>query len=195
MIAVRFSRHLLAALKMFLVATVALGLVYPLAITGVGLIFPGQANGSQISLHGRVVGSSLLGQELDGAQWFQPRPSASGYSGAVSGGTNLARSSAARQKAIADRTAALRAGNPRAVGPIPPDALTASASGLDPDISPAYAAWQAPRVAAARGIPLTTVQRLITDRTQHALLGFVGQDRVDVTELNLALAELAGSNN
>ena len=195
MTTVRFSHHLLAAFKMFVVATVVLGLVYPLAITVIGLALPKQANGSQITLNGRAVGSALLGQAFHGSQWFQPRPSASDYSGDTSGGTNLAESSATQEQDIADRAAALRAANPQAVGPIPPDALTASASGLDPDISPAYAAWQAPRVAAARGVPLARVQSLVAEHTQHALLGFVGQDRVNVVELNLALAGLTTGDN
>jgi len=184
-------RHLSAALRLLLVSTVALGLGYPLAITVAALAFPSQAGGSVVRLDGRVVGSSLLGQAATGPQWFQPRPSVSDYSGATSGGSNLAESSSTQRSAVAQRAAALRAANPDAVGPIPPDALTASSSGLDPDISPAYAAWQAPRVAAARGIPLSTVHRLIAEATRPAVLGFIGADRVDVTVLNLALAGLA----
>ncbi len=183
-------RQLATAVRLLLVATLLLGLGYPVALTLVGLALPSRANGSTISLDGRVVGSSLLGQAAPGAQWFQPRPSVSEYSGAVSGGSNLAASSDTQREAVAKRAAHLRAANPDAVGPIPPDALTASSSGLDPDISPAYAAWQAPRVAAARGLPLATVRGLIAAHTQNAVLGFIGQDRVNVTELNRALAQL-----
>lgn len=195
MTGMRVLRHLLPALKLLAIATVTLGLAYPLLVTVAGMAFPTQSGGSVVRLHGHVVGSSLLGQVDAGAQWFQPRPSTSDYSGAASGGTNLAESSATELADVAARAASLRAANPLAVGPVPADALTASASGLDPDISPAYAAWQAPRVAIARGIPLARVQALIAAHTQHAVLGFIGQDRVNVTELNLALAQLPGSNN
>lgn len=195
MIPVPALRHVLAASKLLLLSTLVLGIGYPLTILLVGTALSGQANGSTVTSGGEVVGSSLLGQSADDPQWFQPRPSASEYSGEASGGTNLAASDERAQAAVAERAAKLRAANPDAVGPIPPDALTASGSGLDPDISPGYAAWQAPRVAAARGIPLATLEHLIAEHTHEAVLGFVGQDRVNVTTLNLALATMSQGQN
>ncbi len=138
-------------------------------------------------MRGNVVGSSLLGQAAAGPQWFQARPSVSDHSGDTSGGSNLGPDAADLATAVAERETALRAANPDAPASIPPDALTASGSGLDPHISPAYAAYQVPRVAAARGLSVAQVQRLVAAHTQHAALGFIGQDRVNVTELNVAL--------
>jgi K+-transporting ATPase ATPase C chain len=187
-ITVAIARQLSAALKALLVLTLLLGVLYPAAILAVGLIVPGQANGSLIEVDGRVVGSSLLGQAAEGPQWFQARPSVSDQSGDTSGGSNLGPSSEQLATDVSEREAALRAANPDAPATIPPDALTASGSGLDPHISPEYAAYQAPRVAAARGMSLEQVQRFIADHTQKATLGFIGRDRVNVTELNVALA-------
>jgi K+-transporting ATPase ATPase C chain len=184
-----FLRQTLAGVRLLVVMTVLLGLGYPAVVTLAAQAFPRQANGSLVSLDGRVVGSSLLGQHTEGDQWFQPRPSASDYSGTTSGGTNLSPASAAQAEAIAKRTAELRAANPDAVGPIPDDALTASASGLDPDISLAYALWQVPRVAKARGVEPSVLQALIAANTDPAPLGYLGQDGVNVTTLNLALAQ------
>jgi K+-transporting ATPase ATPase C chain len=183
-----FLRQLGAALKALLVLTVLLGVLYPLAILGVAQLLPGRAGGSLVEVDGRVVGSSLLGQAVQGPGWFHGRPSASDSAGDTSGGSNLGPSSAALAGLAAQRAAALRAANPGAPATIPPDALTASASGLDPDISPAYAAYQVPRVAAARGMSVARVQALVDAHTEHAVLGFLGQDRVNVTELNVALA-------
>jgi K+-transporting ATPase ATPase C chain len=187
-ITVAIARQLSAALKALLVLTLLLGVLYPAAILAVGLIVPGQANGSLIEVDGKVVGSSLLGQAAEGPQWFQARPSASDHAGDTSGGSNLGPSSEQLATDVSERMAALRASNPDAPATIPPDALTASGSGLDPHISPEYAAYQAPRVAAARGMSLEQVQRFIADHTQKATLGFIGRDRVNVTELNVALA-------
>ena len=120
--------------------TVLLGVLYPAVILGVGLLAPSQAHGSLISLRGNIVGSSLLGQAAAGPQWFQARPSVSDYSGDTSGGSNLGPDAADLATAVAERETALRAANPDAPASIPPDALTASGSGLDPHISPAYAA-------------------------------------------------------
>jgi len=181
-------RQLLAALKALLVLTVLLGVLYPAAILAVGLVMPGQANGSLLEVDGEVVGSSLLGQAAEGPQWFQARPSASDHTGETSGGSNLGPNAEDLATAVAERAAALREANPDAPATIPPDALTASGSGLDPHISPEYAAYQAPRVAEARGLSLEQVQALIADHTQQAALGFMGQGRVNVTELNVALA-------
>ncbi|HYN65590.1 MAG TPA: potassium-transporting ATPase subunit KdpC [Ornithinibacter sp.] len=182
------ARQLSASLKALLVLTVVLGVLYPTAVLAVGLVLPGQANGSLIEVDGTVVGSSLLGQAAEGPQWFQARPSASDHTGDTSGGSNLGPNAEDLATAVAERQAALREANPDAPTTIPPDALTASGSGLDPHISPEYAAYQAPRVAGARGMSLEQVQALIADHTQDAALGFMGEDRVNVTELNVALA-------
>lgn len=188
MIPVAIARQLSAALKALLVLTVLLGVLYPAAVLAVGLVLSGQAKGSLIEVDGRVVGSSLLGQAAEGPQWFQARPSVSDQGGDTSGGSNLGASSEQLATDVSEREAALRAANPDAPATIPPDALTASGSGLDPHISPEYAAYQAPRVAAARGMSLEQVQAFIADHTQEAALGFIGRDRVNVTELNVALA-------
>ena len=185
-----FLRHTLAGLRMLLVMTVLLGAAYPSVIALVANVaLPVQANGSLLTdAHGQVVGSALLGQAFDGPEWFAPRPSASDYAGDTSGGTNLPPNSAPQLAARQARETALRAANPDAVGPVPEDALTASASGLDPDISLAYARWQVPRVAAARNIPADELDSLIQAALDPAPLGFLGQDGVNVTRLNLALA-------
>lgn len=182
-------RQALAGLRMLLVMTVVLGIGYPAVVTLAAQTFPTQAHGSQlVAANGRVVGSALLGQSFAGPQWFQPRPSASDYSGQTSGGSNLSPVSADQQQARRQRLDALRQANPDAVGPVPEDALTASASGLDPDISVAYARWQVPRVAAARGVPAAELEAMIAAATEPAALGYLGQDGVNVTRLNLALS-------
>jgi K+-transporting ATPase ATPase C chain len=183
-------RQLLAGLRFLVVMTVLLGIAYPAVITLAAQIFPAQANGSLVrDASGAVVGSALIGQKFDGPQWFQSRPSASDYSGQTSGGSNLSPASQKQHAARADREAQLRAANPDASGPVPEDALTASASGLDPDISVAYALWQVPRVAKARGVDPSVLQGLIAANTDGAVLGYIGQDAVNVTRLNLALAQ------
>jgi potassium-transporting ATPase KdpC subunit len=186
-IPVAIARQLAAAVKALLVLTVLLGVLYPAAVLAAGLLAPNQANGSLISLRGNVVGSSLLGQAAEGPQWFQARSSVSDQSGDTSGGSNLGPDAADLATQVSERESALRAANPGAPATIPPDALTASGSGLDPHISPEYAAFQVPRVAAARGMDVALVQQLVAAHTQHPALGFIGQDRVNVTELNVAL--------
>jgi K+-transporting ATPase ATPase C chain len=183
-------RPALAATKVLLVLTLLLGIGYPALITGVGRLMPGRTDGSLLVVDGATVGSTLLGQHVTDARYFAGRPSASDYSGATSGGTNLGPNSAEQASALAARVSALRAANPDAEGPIPPDALTASASGLDPDISLAYAVWQAPRVAAASGLPTAAVRDLIAAHAAYPVLGFIGTERVNVTELNAGLAQL-----
>ena len=180
-------RQLLAALKALLVLTGITGVLYPAAVLAVGLLAPGPANGSLLKVDGAVVGSSLLGQAAEGPQWFRARPSVSDQSGDTSGGSNLGPSSEDLATTVQEREAELRAANPDAPATIPPDALTASGSGLDPHISPEYAAYQVPRVAAARRMSDAQVQRLVDANTQHAVLGFIGQDRVNVPELNVDL--------
>lgn len=182
-------RQMWAAVRMLLVMTVVLGVGYPLVITLAAQAFPSQANGSLVvDRAGRLVGSASLGQEFVGPQWFQARPSVSNYLGTTSGGSNLSPVSTVEVTAIDQRRQALIAANPNAVGPVPIDALTASASGLDPDISVAYARWQAPRVAAAGHLSLVQVNRLIDAVTIRAPLGYLGQDTVNVLRLNTLLA-------
>lgn len=182
-------KQLWAAARALLVFTVILGIAYPLALTSVGRLLSGPADGSLLTVGGQPVGSALIGQAAPDPQWFQARPSVSDHSGETSGGSNWGPSASGLAQDVADREADLRAANPQApAGPIPSDALTASASGLDPHISPAYAAWQAPRVAAARGMTMEQVQRLIEANTTPGELGFLGADRVNVTALNVALA-------
>lgn len=185
-----FVRQGFAALKILLVLTLLLGVAYPLLICGVGALLPAQAQGSLIATGGRVVGSALIGQNTTEVSWFWTRPSASDYSGKSSGGSNLSPTSAEEASAISDRTAVLLAANPDAVGPVPQDAVTASASGLDPDISAAYALWQVPRIAKARNLDANVVRRLVASHTTEPLLGFIGTEHVNVTELNVALAAL-----
>ena len=186
------TRQLSAALRILLVLTVICGVAYPLVVLGVGQgLAHDRANGSLLDRNGTVVASSSLGQQVTDPQWFQGRRSASEYSGTTSGGSNLGPNDPRQAQALTDARDALVAANPQADGPPPADALTASASGLDPDISVAYATWQVPRVAAARGLPAERVQALVDDHTKGRILGFLGQPRVNVTELNLALADVA----
>ncbi|WP_404385756.1 potassium-transporting ATPase subunit KdpC [Knoellia locipacati] len=186
------TRQLLAATKALLVLTLVCGVGYPAALLAVAQLVPGRAAGQPVVVDGREVGSHLLGQPPSGPEWFQGRPSASDASGGTSGGSNLGPSNPELAAAVADRRTALRAENPAAPASIPADALTASASGLDPDISPAYARWQAPRVAQARGVEVDTVLDLVAKHVDEAPLGVLGQDRVNVLDLNVALAALVG---
>jgi K+-transporting ATPase ATPase C chain len=183
----------LAGLRVLLALTVVFGLAYPLLMTGVGQVaFHHQANGSLVQVDGKDVGSSLIGQEFKGARWFHSRPSAGGYDALASGGTNLGPNSPDLAKAIAAARAAVAREDGVAPSDIPPDAVTSSASGLDPHISPAYADIQVARIAKARGLSADQVQGLVGDHTQGRTLGFLGEPRVDVLELNLALAKAAG---
>lgn len=190
--------HFRPAVTLLLGLTVLTGIAYPLSVTGIAqLAFPDQAEGSLIRRpDGSVLGSALVGQSFTRPDYFWSRPSAAGtgYDAANSSGTNLGPSSAALVDQVSKRVAALKAANPDAVGPVPVDLVTSSASGLDPHISPAAALWQAPRVAAARSLPLALVQGLITENTQPRTLGFLGEPVVNVLKLNLALdaAKTAG---
>lgn len=188
-----FTRQLGAGLRILLVLTVLTGVLYPLVVLGVGQgIAHDRANGSLLSRDGTVVASSSLGQavpEADAAKWFQPRPSASDYAGDSSGGTNLGPSDPALTKAVTEREQALRQAG--ATGTLPPDALTSSGSGLDPDISPAYAQLQVARVARARGLSQDVVEKLVQENIKGRILGFLGEPRVNTTELNLALSRLS----
>ena len=180
------------AVMLLLAMTVITGLVYPLAITGIAqALFPGQANGSLILRHGRAVGSRLIGQPFTAAGDFWSRPSATTpqpYNGLDSTGSNLGPSNPALLAAVKARIAALRAADPGNTAPIPVDLVTASASGLDPDISIAAADYQADRVARARHLPPATVRRLIAAQARYPWLGVLGEPHVNVLELNLALA-------
>lgn len=184
------TRQLGAALKALLVLTVLCGVLYPAAVLAVGLVVPGRAAGQPVVVDGREVGSALLGQPPSGAEWFQGRPSASDSAGDTSGGSNYGPNNPDLAADVAAREQALREANPDAPQDTPADALTTSASGLDPDISPEYARWQVARVAAARGLEQARVLRLVDQAVREAPLGFIGQDRVNVLELNVALAAL-----
>jgi potassium-transporting ATPase KdpC subunit len=189
-----------AALRALLVLTVLLGLAYPLAVTGLGqLAFARQSNGSLVSSAGRTVGSSLLGQNFtdpDGnplPKWFQPRPSAAGQTGydpTASSASNLGPSNPDLVQTIVDRRSQVAAFNSVPATAVPADAVTASGSGLDPQISPAYAAIQVDRVARARGLDPAAVGRLVQQHTQGRVLGFLGEPRVNVVDLNVALERL-----
>jgi K+-transporting ATPase ATPase C chain len=191
-------RQLLTGLRMTVVLTILLGLVYPLVMTAAGqVLFPKQANGSMVKdAQGRVVGSSLLGQSFTDAKgnpvarYFQPRPSAAGdgYDPTKSGASNLGPSNPKLLDAVAQRVVAYRALNGLSASTkVPVDAVTASGSGLDPDISVANALLQAPRVAKARNLPLTDVVKLIHSHIRERAWGFLGERTVNVLDLNLAL--------
>ena len=174
-----------------LVLTVVTGLIYPLAITGISqVLFPNQATGSFITSNGRVIGSSLIGQNFAKPEYFHPRPSAAGdkgYDGMASGGSNLAPTNPALEKRLAGSAVAFRKENPGYTGSIPSDAITTSASGLDPHISPVFALAQCERVAKARNVPAGQIRNVVQSRIEPRQLGFLGEPRVNVLLLNLAL--------
>jgi len=178
------------------IATLLLGIVYPLVMTGVSqVIFPYQANGSMIQRDGTPVGSALIGQEFTSDSYFWSRPSATTppYNAASSSGSNLSPTGQAFADLVAQRAARLRAADPLHRKEIPVDLLTASASGLDPDITPAAALYEAPRVAAARKLPESSVKELVLAHVTERTLGILGEARVNVLELNLALDKLDSS--
>jgi K+-transporting ATPase ATPase C chain len=186
-------RQAWVAFRLLVVMTLLLGVVYPLAIWAVGRIVPGRAGGSLVAdSAGRVVGSSLLGQSFTGAEWFWPRPSAAGqgYDALASGGSNLGAANPALVDAIGRRQAAIAAADGVAPGSVPADAVTASGSGLDPDISPEYARLQVARVAQARNLPVSAVVALVDAHVTGRILGLLGEPRVNVLELNLALEQM-----
>lgn len=179
------------ALRMTIVTLVLTGLVYPLAMTALAqVMFPRGAGGSLVhGGDGRVVGSELIGQPFASPRYFQPRPSAagSGYDASASAGSNLGPTSKKLRDRIVADVERLRKENPQAAGPIPSDLVTASASGLDPHLSPAAALWQVPRVAAARGASADEVRGLVESRIEPRFLGFLGEPTVNVLLLNLDL--------
>jgi K+-transporting ATPase ATPase C chain len=179
------------ALVVFGLLTLLTGVLYPLIVTGVGQIaFPRQASGSLIRAGEQAVGSSLLGQPFSSPRYFWSRPSATSlqpYNGATSAGSNQGPVNPALESAVRDRIAALRAADPGDTSPVPIDLVTASGSGLDPHISPAAAEYQVARVARARTMSEDVVRRLVDEATKGRTFGILGEPRVNVLELNLAL--------
>lgn len=184
------------AIMLLLVFTVLLGLVYPAAVTGISrVVFHSQAEGSLVRDGGRVVGSALIGQPFDDPRYFWGRPSATApvpYNAAASSGSNLGPMNPALRDAVKARIAALDDADPSNMLPVPVDLVTASASGLDPDISPAAAYYQVPRVARARSISEARVKALVDTAIEPRALGFIGEPRVNVLLLNVSL-DRAGS--
>jgi len=188
------SKILLPSLLMLVVFSVLTGLIYPFAVTGIAAVCCArQAQGSLIRQHDRLLGSSLLGQPFDNPKYFWPRPSATTpqpYNGASSAGSNLGPTNPAQIDAVKAQLAALQQADPGNKSPVPVDLVTASGSGLDPDISPAAAEFQLMRVARARGIDPQQVRSLVSAHTQSRQWGVLGEPRVNVLELNLALDAL-----
>jgi K+-transporting ATPase ATPase C chain len=194
-----FLRQTGVAIRAMLVLTVVLGIGYTLVITGVGqLVFPAQANGSPVRVDGKIVGSSLIGQSFTTAkgaalpEWFQSRPSAAGngYDGGASSGSNYGPNNSTLVGLITARQKAIEKSDGVTLAQIPADAVTASGSGLDPDISPAYALIQVDRVAKARGLSAFAVKHLVESKIQGRTLGYLGEPTVNVLELNIALSQL-----
>jgi K+-transporting ATPase ATPase C chain len=198
-------KHLRPAIVMIVVMTVIAGIIYPLLITGIAqTVFPYQANGSLIEKDGKVIGSALIGQNFTSDKYFHGRPSATTepdpkdptktvpvpYAADNSAGSNLGPTSKALVDRVKDDAAKLAADNPNT--PIPSDLVTASASGLDPDITPAGALFQVPRVAKARSLPEDKVRQLVEEHISGRLLGIIGEPHVNVLQLNLALDSLKG---
>jgi K+-transporting ATPase ATPase C chain len=189
-------KDLVVALRMTVVTLALTGLVYPLLVTGVArAAFPRQAEGSLLRRDGRVIGSKLIAQPFARPGYFQPRPSAAGangYDAASSSGSNLGPTSQKLRDRVAADVARLRRENPHAPGRVPIELVTTSGSGLDPHVSPEAARWQAPRVAAARGVSEETIEAVIQDHVEPRAFGFLGEARVNVLLLNLDLDRRLG---
>lgn len=186
-------RQAWVGLRLLLLMTLIVGVLYPLVVTAVARIVADRADGSLVTgPGGSVVGSRLVGQSFEGDQWFLPRPSAAGdgYDALASGGSNLAADNPDLVAAVAERRAAIAAREGVPQEAVPADAVTASASGLDPHISPAYAELQVPRVAEARGLSEQQVRALVELNTDQPALGFIGEPGVNVLGLNLSLESL-----
>jgi len=185
--------HLRPALMILLLMTLLTGVAYPLVVTGIAqALFPAQANGSLVIEDGKRVGSRLIGQPFDDPKYFWSRPSATSPfadNAGSSSGSNLSPTNPDLVKAVQGRVDALRAADPGNTAPVPVDLVTASGSGLDPHISPAAALYQVPRVAKARKLDSETVRQLVERHTEGRFLGFLGEPRVNVLTLNLALDE------
>jgi potassium-transporting ATPase KdpC subunit len=184
------KKNLVTSILYTIVTTVLLGVIYPVLVAGLARIWPDKANGQLITRNGVVVGSRILAQPFTGAQYFHPRPSAAGtngYDATSSGGTNWGPTNQKLVHRVKGDVATLQAENPGK--PVPVDLITASGSGLDPDITPAAAEFQVPRVAKARGISESDLDRLVQEHTKGRQFGFFGEPRVNVLELNLALDE------
>jgi len=183
------------ALTLFILLSAITGVVYPLAVTGIAKgLFPAEAEGSLIVENGKPVGSRLIGQNFTDPKYFWGRPSATGpmpYNASASSGSNQGPLNPALKDAVKARIDALKASDPTQTAPIPEDLVTASGSGLDPQISPAAARWQAPRVARTRGLNVDKVNTLIDAHTEGRQFGLLGEPRVNVLALNLALDRLA----
>ena len=183
--------HLRPALMSLLLFTVVTGIVYPLVVTGIAqAVFPSQANGSLIVKDGKVLGSTLIGQTFDQPKYFWGRPSATspfGYNAAASAGSNLSPTNPALIAALQGRVDALHAADPGNTAPVPVDLVTGSSSGLDPHISPAAALYQVPRIARERKLSADAVRALVDQHTEGRFLGLLGEPRVNVLTLNLAL--------
>lgn len=183
--------HVVTSVLYTIVTVIVLGLIYPLVITGLSMLFfPHQANGSLVESNGKVVGSEIIGQLWTKPQYFQGRPSAAGKNGydpTSTGGTNLGPTSKKLIDATKATIAVLKKANPQAVGEPPMDLVTSSGSGIDPDISPEGAAWQIPRVAAARHMTPAALKTIVDAHTAGRTLGILGEPRVNVLALNRAL--------
>ena len=187
-------KELKPAFLMLIVFTLLTGLVYPFVVTGLAqVLFPRQANGSLIERDGKAVGSALIGQPFSSPKYFWSRPSATGpypYNAGASSGSNQGPLNPALSEAVAARIQALRDADPQNTAPVPVDLVTASGSGLDPQVSPAAAEYQVNRVAGARGLDPGKVRALVAEYTEGRQLGFLGEPRVNVLRLNLALDAL-----
>ena len=182
------KNQLRPALTIFALLTVITGVIYPLAVTGISqALFPYQTNGSLIMVDGKAIGSELIGQQFDDPKYFWGRPSATGYNAAASSGSNYGPMNPALMDMVQARIDALNAADPENTLPIPVDLVTASGSGLDPHISVAAALYQVHRVASARGLNEADVQSLVEKYTEGRQFGFLGEPRVNVLLLNLAL--------